>query len=245
MKIRAAIVDDEPLARERLRTLLDEDVEIVCECADGVSAVEAIREKKPDAVFLDIRMPGMDGFEVLDALGSDPLPRVVFLTAYDEHAVRAFEAKALDYLLKPVSRARLHESVSRIRERMAASVDPAELRQWIAGRTMDRRLAVRDGQAVTFVKLGDVEWIESAGNYAVVHTTGGTTLILRETMQALEDELPLAAFRRVSRRAIVNLARVVEIRPGPPGPNSAVLVSGAEVALTRPVREVERWVRER
>jgi two-component system LytT family response regulator len=233
MKIRAMLVDDEPLARERLRALLasEADVEIVAECADGPAAVDAVRRLEPDVVFLDIRMPGMDGFDVLDAVGPGRLAAVVFLTAYDQHAVRAFEERALDYLLKPVSRARIREAVARVRERLA---HPA------AERT--QRLAVRNGQRVTFVELASVDWIEAAGNYALVHA-GRETHILRETMSALESRLPAASFLRVSRGAILNLSRVRELKAESPGQYRAVLSDGQCVVVTRSWREIEERLR--
>jgi two-component system LytT family response regulator len=240
MTMRAVLVDDEPLARERLRALLggESDVEVVAECADGPAAVKALREFAPDFVFLDIRMPGMDGFEVLEALGSDRLPWVIFLTAYDEHAVRAFEAHALDYLLKPASRARVRESVARVRERMAAAAPPAGLREWLANRERARRLVVRDGPRVVFVELAAVDWIEAAGNYALIHV-GRETHILRETMSELEARLPREEFLRVSRGAILNLDRVKELQTEAPGVYRAVLADGLRVAVTRAWREIE------
>lgn len=240
--MRVAIVDDEPLARERLRGLLEGEAEIVCECEDGPAAVEALRRLAVDAVFLDIRMPGMDGFEVLGALRAGRLPWVVFLTAYDEHAVRAFEERALDYLLKPVSRVRLQETLRRIRERVEAAADPAALAGWIAERALDRRLAVRTGQKVAFVAVREVRWIEAAGNYALVHTVDGGTHILRETMRALEAGLPAENFLRVSRSAIVNLSQVEQLAGGDP---CVVLAGGRRVEVTRPLREVEARLRRR
>ncbi len=240
MTLRAAIVDDEPLARERLRDLLGGEVEVVCECEDGPTAVEALRRQSVDAVFLDIRMPEMDGFEVLEALRGGKLPWVVFLTAYDEHAVRAFEERALDYLLKPVSRARLQETLQRIRERVASAANPDALAGWMADRALDRRLAVRDGQKIAFVTVREVEWIEAAGNYALVHTVHGETHILRETMRALEAALPPESFLRVSRSAIVNLGQVEQLA----GDESCVVLAGGrKVGVARPLREVEARLR--
>ena len=227
MKLNVLIADDEPLARDRLRRLLggETDLEIVAECADGGEVVEAVGRCAPDVAFLDIRMPGMDGFEALEKLNPDQLPWIVFLTAHEEHAVRAFEARAVDYLLKPVSRARLHEAVLRVRERMSRTG------------AMERRLAVRDGDRVTFVVLGEVDWIEAAGNYALVHA-GGKTHILRETMAALESSLPAEFFLRVSRGAIVNVGRVAELKPG-----AVLLRDGVLVPVKRPLREIEKRLR--
>lgn len=224
MKLRVAIVDDEPLARERLRSLLPEDVEVVCECEDGISAAKALREQVLDAAFLDVRMPGMDGFQVVEEVGLEKLPWIVFLTAHDEHAVRAFEKRAIDYLLKPSTRARVREAVDRIRERVTSGEG-----------ALDRRVAVRDGSSVSFVRLGEIEWVEAAGNYAVLHTVSGVTHILRETMTALEEELSARLFLRVSRGAIVNIARVVELRTDPA---CVVMKSGVQVTATRSTREI-------
>jgi two-component system LytT family response regulator len=227
MKLRAILIDDEPLARERLRQLLDADIEIVAECANGVSAITEVRAKQPDVLLLDIRMPDMDGFAVVEALGARA-PWVILTTAYDEHAVRAFEARALDYLLKPISRTRLREALARVREGMAA------------GKSPERRLAVRDGANVTFVRIGEVNWIEAAGNYALVHA-GAATHILRDTMSALEERLPHEAFLRVSRSAIVNLNHVRALL-SEDGLHYAVLDDGGRIAVTRSLREVQQRV---
>ncbi len=232
MSLRVVMVEDEPLARERLRGLLagEPDVEVVAECVDGPSAVETLRRLTPDLVFLDIRLPGMDGFAVLEKLGDGVRPSIIFLTAFDEHAVKAFEARALDYLLKPVSRARLRDALQRVRERRSASG------------VSERRLAVRDGDRVTFVNVSEVDWIEAAGNYAILHC-GPSTHILRETMSALETSLPQDSFLRVSRGAIVNLRRVVELR-SEDGQGVAVLRDGKRVPVKRALRDVEQRLRE-
>jgi two-component system, LytTR family, response regulator len=251
MKLRVVIVDDEPLARERLRRLLksETDVEVVVECGDGPAAVEAVREHSPDLVLLDVQMPGMDGFEVLRALDQKRLPAIVFVTAYDQHAVRAFEARALDYLLKPTSRARLSEALSRARERLAAnSADtvPQALRDFLAEREATagrvRRLVVRTGERITFVSADEIDWIEAAGNYVILHV-GKQTHILRDTMSGLEAQLPGDSFLRVSRSAILNLRRVKELQSVMPGEHVAILVDGQRVAITRSLREVEERLR--
>ncbi len=240
MKLSVVLVDDEPLARERLRALLavETDVEIVAECGDGPEAVRVLREYAPDFVFLDIQMPGQDGFEVLEELGSDRLPEVVFLTAYDQHAVRAFEAHALDYLLKPASRLRVREAVARVRKRVAAAAPSSELRAWLASRELSRRLVVKEGARVVFVDLGAVDWIEAAGNYALIHT-GCKTHILRQTMSELEARLPREEFLRVSRGAILNLGRIKELQLEAPGRYRAILADGSRVGVTRAWREIE------
>jgi two-component system LytT family response regulator len=248
-KLRVIIVDDEPLARAGMKRLLsgERDVEVLAECADGEAAVKAVRELHPDLLLLDIKMPEMDGFDVLRALG-DQVPAVVFVTAFDEHAVKAFEARALDYLLKPTTRARLREALSRARERCAAgtpAIPPGLLdllaeREEAVGRL--RRIAVRNGERVTFVRTDDVDWIEAAGNYVVLHV-GKDTHILRETMSTLEQQLPANAFMRVSRSAIINLRRVQELQAVAPGENICVLKDGQRVSMTRTLREVEEKLR--
>ena len=252
--MKVIIVDDEPLARERLRRLLagESDVEIVAECPDGSSAVEAVSRHAPDLLLLDVQMPGMDGFETLRALDANPLPAVVFVTGFDQHAVRAFEARALDYLLKPTTRARLAESLTRVREKLANGAASAHLPQALLDLLAERasapilprvrRLAVRMGERVTFVSTEDVGWVEAAGNYAVLHV-GKTTHILRETMSSLEGQLSGEGFLRVSRSAILNLRCVKELQSVAPGDHVAILVDGQRVPITRSIREVEDQMR--
>lgn len=252
--MKVIIADDEALAREWLRRLLadEADAEIVAECPDGPAAVAAVRAHAPDLLLLDVQMPGMDGFEVLRALGSERLPQVVFVTGFDQHAVRAFEARALDYLLKPTSRVRLAESLARVRERLAAA--PAAHGPWpsalldllaergAAERPRLRRLAVRHGERVLFVAVEDIDWVEAAGNYAILHV-GTATHILRETMGSLEEQLAGGSFLRVSRSAILNLRRVTELQSVAPGENVAILADGQRVLTTRSLREVEERLR--
>ncbi len=252
MKLRVVIVDDETLARARLRRLLghEPEVEIVAECADGPAAVQAVETHQPDLLLLDVQMPGMDGFEVVSHLDPTNLPAIVFVTAYDQHAVRAFEARAVDYLLKPTSLARLQESLTRVRERMRASDGSAALSQPLldllaereATANRPRRLAVRSGERTSFVATDDVDWCEAAGNYVVLHV-GKETHILRETMAALEAQLTPAAFLRVSRSAILNLRRVKELQSISAGEHVAILHDGQRVGITRSVREIEERLR--
>jgi two-component system LytT family response regulator len=241
MILRALLVDDEPLARDRLRALLGDetDLEIVGESGDGPSAVAAIRKLKPDMVFLDIHMPGMDGFEVLETLEPEHWPWTIFVTAYDQHAVRAFQARALDYLLKPASKARVKEAVARVREHLAAAKPSPQLQQWLAEREDSRRLAVRNGSRVIFVPVANIDWIEAAGNYALIHA-GKETHILRETLGDLERRLPHDAFLRVSRGAIVNLGRIRELHHPAMGHWEAVLQDDQRVPVTRARAEIER-----
>lgn len=211
--MKAVIVDDEPLARSHLRRLLagEADVKILTECEDGPSAIAALRDLRPDVVFLDIRMPGMDGFGVLEALPPDRIPWTIFITAYDEHAVQAFEASALDYLLKPISRARVQAAVARLRARLGSAENLTRLTEWLAERAAARRIAIPEENGIRFLSMDEVDWIESAGNYAVVHV-GPVRHILRETLNELETTLPEQVFLRVSRQAIVNIRKVREIQ---------------------------------
>jgi len=242
MKISTLLVDDEALGRERLRTLLaaEPDIEITAECADGPAAVAAIRKYKPDLVFLDIQMPGMDGFEVLHSLGAKKLPAVVFVTAYDEHALRAFDARALDYLLKPASRARLRQALDRVRAQLASNSGDAALRDLLA--TRPRRIGIRAGERIVYIAVEEIDWVEAAGNYVILHA-GSENHIQRETLGALESQLPPEHFLRVSRSAILNLRRVKELQAVAPGEHMAILRDNQRLAITRSLREVEERLR--
>lgn len=217
--MRALIVDDEPLARRGVALRLKRfgDVEIVGECSDGTAAVEKILELAPDVVFLDVQMPGMDGFEVLRALPREALPSVIFLTAYEQHALRAFEVHALDYLLKPVDDERFCVALQRARQ-----VQEAGSRVQVAERIMRllderaekyvSRFPVRVGSRIQVVFTDDIEWIAAAGDYAELHCAGRYHL-LRETMAALEQKLDPAQFLRIHRSRIVRARCVRELRP--------------------------------
>jgi two-component system LytT family response regulator len=190
----------------------------------------------------------MDGFEVLRALSNETLPAVIFVTAFDKHAVRAFETRALDYLLKPTTRARLREALARARERLSArepiTLPPAllELLTRDPSSPRVRRFAVRTGERVTFVDADEIDWVEAAGNYVLLHVRKETHIV-RETMTALETQLPASTFLRVSRSAIINLRRVKELQTIAPGDHVAILHDGQRVSMTRSVREVEERLR--
>lgn len=248
MKIRVLIVDDEPLARQRVRSLLSEeaDVEIVGESGDGVEAVAHIQEMKPDLVFLDVQMPDTDGFEVLRRLSPALLPVVIFTTAHDNHALRAFEVHALDYLLKPFKPARFQEAVERARELLANKKAGAAARGLLellgekptpAGQLT--RLAVKTPGRVIFVELDQIHAIEAAGKYAVVHV-GKENHVLRETMSALESNLPPQRFLRISRSVIVNIDQIQELQPTFKGENLVVLKNKKSYPTTRPIRELQQ-----
>jgi two-component system LytT family response regulator len=248
MKLRTLIVDDEPLARQRVRSLLSEepDVEVVAECADGFDAVDQIQATQPDLIFLDVQMPDMDGFEVLRRVPQGVLPVVIFTTAYDQHALRAFEVNALDYLLKPFKPTRFKETIQRARELLAnkqAGVAArgllAFLRQTPPPAGQLTRLAVKTPGKVTFVALDQIQAIEAAGKFAVVHV-GKENHILRETMSSLESHLPPQRFLRISRSVIVNMDHIQELQPMFKGENLVVLKNGKSYPTTRPLREIQQ-----
>ena len=241
MTLRVLIVDDEPLARRRVRGLLAgaRDVEVVGECAGGRAAVAAIREAAPDVVFLDVQMPELDGFGVLAEVGAARAPAVVFVTAHDEHALRAFEVHALDYLLKPFRRERFEEALRRARAAAARGAPDARLAALLEDRERARRraerLLVRDGGRVTFVRVASIDWLEAAGNYVKLHA-GGAEHLVRETLTALEARLDPERFARIHRSLIVNLDRVAEVLPGR-NDGVVVLAGGTRLPLSRSYRD--------
>src|SRR3954466_5475391 len=223
MKIKALIVDDEPLARERLKEMLGRETDIyhIAEAADGDEAVATVRELKPDLMFLDVQMPKRDGFGVLKALEGGRMPVVIFTTAFDQHALAAFDAHAVDYVLKPFRAVRLHEAINRARELLAGRgsaeamnrlLKLMEERQQTEATPRLTRIPIRLESRTIFVKTEDIDWIEAAGNYMIVHA-GSDNHILRETMSALEQQLPPEKFLRVNRSSIINLERVRELQP--------------------------------
>jgi two-component system LytT family response regulator len=246
MKIRALIVDDEPLARERIRMFLqaEPDVEILGECTNGTEAVEQIARQTPALLFLDVQMPGMDGFQVLEQLPREKLPEVIFTTAFDQHAVRAFEAHALDYLLKPFKPARFKAAVQRARDQLSRRETGTATRgllEMLAERSPAAqlsRLSIKTDDRVLFVDIADIDTIESAGNYVVVHV-GKENHIMRETLTALEAKLPPKDFMRISRAAIVHLDRIKELQPMFRGESIVVLKNGRTLPTTRTVREIQ------
>ncbi len=247
MPLRVLIVDDEPLARERVRTFLAQcqDIEVLGECASGTEALNSIVELAPDAVFLDVQMPGMNGFEVLRALPAGVAPRIIFTTAHDEFAIEAFDVNAADYLLKPFKLARFQQAVERARRDAgtpAAATDNRRLSEWLDRRApvspAQRRLMVRTNDRVLFVRLEEIDWIEAAGNYAILHV-GRINHIVRETMSQLENDLPPELFFRASRSAFVRLQRVKELQPLPGGQHVILLEDGHKITMTRPLRDIQ------
>jgi two-component system LytT family response regulator len=240
--IRALVVDDEPHGRERVAMLLAgrSDVAVVGECADGRQAVRAIRELRPDLVFLDVQMPELDGFGVLEEVGPAEMPAVVFVTAYDAYAIRAFEVNALDYLLKPVDPERLatalERAAERVRlrapgradERVVALLEGLERRRRYAS-----RFVVRDQGAAFFLPAEQVEWIEAERNYVRLHAKGGAAHLIREPLKEVEARLDPERFVRVSRSAIVNLDAVERVEPWFRGEYVLILRDGARLTSSR------------
>jgi two-component system LytT family response regulator len=222
-------VDDEPLARSNVAVLLrlDPEIEIVGECGSGAQAVKQIRSTKPDLVFLDVQMPECDGFDVVEQLGRDLPPAVVFVTAYDHYALKAFEAGALDYLLKPFDNARFDLALYRAKERIHKSKEfPAK----------PDRLVIKSAGQVTFVKISDIDWIEAADYYASIHVRSQTHL-LRRRMSELEEELDPGDFCRIHRSSIVNLNRIGGLEVNKDGEYEVVLDNGTKLRLSRRYRK--------
>lgn len=261
--IRALIVDDEALARQGLALRLEQDdrVELLRSCKNGREALEAIAELEPDLIFLDIQMPGMSGFEVVERLQQDNMPLVVFVTAFDEYAVKAFEVHAVDYLLKPIEQERLQQALDHVAERMAGKRDLMEKRRLmdvvirLTGRSEDavaelmvgdeqpvrysEKLAIKDGSSTTFVPVRDIDWIDAAGDYMCVHVKGETH-IMRTTMKELESALDPNLFQRVHRSTIVNLDRVEKVSSHINGEFHLTLSCGTSLKMSRSYKDKVR-----
>lgn len=239
MSMRILIADDEPVARRRIRRLLrsQADVDVVAEAGDGRAAVDAIYRLAPDLVFLDVQMPELDGFGVVSAL-PPPRPAIVFVTAFDHYALRAFEIHALDYLLKPFTRERFEEAFARARRPKGADVDAAltALVDSLADRLYLTRLAVKDVGRIRLVDADDIEWIRAADNYVVVRAAGHDHLV-RDTMDRLERELDPRRFVRIHRSTIVHIKRIKELRPALHGDMAIVMRDGTRFTLSRSYRE--------
>ena len=248
--ITACIVDDEELARRGIRSRLEDcaGLQIVAECASGREAVEAIAEYTPDLVFLDVQMPGLDGFDVIDAVGPEQMPVVIFVTAYDEHALRAFDVHALDYLLKPIDEERLHDAIDRARDRLmqqqnsqlgdrlAALLDGVSSGEIDETKSSTERFVIKTGGRVTFVDADAIDWVEAAGDYVRLHTSEKVHL-LRETMSGMEERLDPDRFLRIHRSTIVNTERLKELRPYGNSEYIVVLDDGTELKLSRTYRD--------
>jgi len=256
VKIRTVIVDDEELARRGLRALSQrcEDLELICECRNGREAVDAIHRHRPDLVFLDVQMPGKTGFDVIGAIEEAQRPHIVFVTAYDKFALRAFEVHALDYLLKPVNEERFDSALARVREAMSHATDNVivqRVRQVAAGLQRATspstvpaagRLPIKSNGRIIVIRSADIDWIEAEGDYVSVHV-GGKTWLTRETIAAVELRLALSGFVRIHRSTLVNAERVKELRPRDKGEYTVVLSDGTELKLSRNYRaSVERLI---
>ena len=243
-KITALIVDDEPLARKFIRRMLENHraVEIVGECGNGKEAVAAISEKKPDLVFLDVQMPEMNGFTTLETLGAENLPQIVFVTAYEQYAVRAFEIHALDYLLKPFDQERFDKTMTRAGEKFADRRQLQTERQQIAALLENvsqekkppylERLVIKTGGRIIFLKTAEIDWIQADDKYVHLHA-GGKSHLVRQTLGALESQLDPQKFIRIHRSAIVNVERIKELQPMFTGEHTVVLENGVKLTLSR------------
>lgn len=245
MKINAIIVDDEPLAREKLKEFLrdEKDIDLVGESSNGPEAVSDIESKKPDLIFLDVQMPGMDGFQVVDKIGCDNMPQIIFTTAYDQYALKAFEVHALDYLLKPFDRERFVSALERARDYLKLRTDSDfkyRLRELLDEIRQDQkyldRLIIKSEGRIYFLKTSEIDWIEAAGNYITLHVNKEEHL-MRETMNCMEKKLDPDKFIRVHRSTIVNLERIKEIHPMFSGEYLITLKNGMELTLSRKYRE--------
>jgi two-component system LytT family response regulator len=245
MTLRVLIADDEPVARRGILRLLrqEPDIEVVGECEDGASAIAAISALSPDLVFLDVQMPELDGFAVIEAIGGSRMPAVIFVTAFDQHAVRAFDAQAIDYVLKPIDPERFHRALQRARSHLAHPDDSFVRRVSEALKLIDRgelqqypmRLAIRSEGRIRMLDIVDVDRILAAGNYVEVHA-GAKPHLLRETMTSLEARLDPRRFVRVSRAAIVSIAQIREVQPLFNGDFVVLLKNGAQVNGSRRYR---------
>ena len=252
-RVRVLIADDEPLARDCIRLALKDEVgvETLAECADGAEAVNAIRDLAPDLVFLDVQMPTLDGFGVVEAIGPDNMPPVVFVTAYDTHALRAFTLHAIDYVLKPFDDRRFRDTLGHARRQLRRERESelgrrlaAVLREY--GPARDRpaepatshatRMLVRRGDRMKFVQTEAVDWFESAGNYVRLHV-GSETELVRGTLSGLADQLDPTRFVRIHRSTIVNVSRIREVQPWFGGDYTATLVDGTELRVSRHYRD--------
>lgn len=233
------IIEDEPLGRERLRTLLKDvpEIQIVKECSNGREAVDSILKLRPDLLFLDVQMPEMDGFEVLEAIASEEMPAVIFVTAYDKYAIRAFQLHALDYLLKTFDKKRFAEAARRavteivdhrpnFQERLVALMTD------VGSRRVPNRLMIRSGGRILFLRMQDIDWVGVEDNYVSVHV-GRETHILRCTLESMEERLDPSLFLRIHRSTVVNLDRIRELKPLFHGDYTVLLRDGTELNLAR------------
>jgi len=244
-KIRAVIVDDEPLARDRVRMLMAgvDDIAVVGEFGDGRSAANGIRELRPDLLFLDVQMPEVDGFGVLHLVGTEHMPVTIFVTAYDQYALKAFDVSAVDYLLKPFDRERFLRALARARKQIPSASREEDfqarllsLLQHVTKNPFLERLVIKSAGRISFLKTDEVDWIEAAGNYVRLHVARESHM-LRETMSAIEGKLDPGKFVRIHRGAVVNLERIKDLQPLFHGDHQVTLRDGSRLTLSRSYRE--------
>ena len=243
--IRTIIADDEHLAREKLRFLVGEEagVQVVAECESGGQTIEALHNHKPDLLLIDIRMPDMDGFDVLERIPADEMPVIVFTTAYDQFAIRAFEAQALDYLLKPFEQERLHNAIERTKAELLKSRHlglTTHILNLLAKKTEPRvqsedRMVIRAGGKIVFLDVKEIDWVEAAANYVKVNV-GKDHYLLREGIGSMAERLDPERFVRIHRSAIVNIQKIRELQPCESGEYIAVLKNGKELSCSRGYR---------
>lgn len=234
-KLRVLIVDDMPISRARLRRILAEDgaVEIVGECGDAAAALAAVADEKPDLLFLDVQMPGMNGLDLVARLPI-PRPAIVFVTAFEEFAVQAFAAEAVDYLLKPFDRARLEQALAKVRKVLApVAATVAVPEHWL------ERIAVKSVGRIDYVETAAVDWIEAAGNYLTLHC-GADSHLVRQTMNQIEQELDPSCFVRIHRSAMVRIATIASVEPLFNGDRALTLKNGTKLTLSRSFRDKAR-----
>ena len=255
--IRTLIVDDEPEARQGLRTLLERDkhIDLVGECNNGIEAVDLIQTTRPDLVLLDIQMPGINGFGVLQRLDVDPMPVIIFVTAYDHYSLQAFEVHAVDYLLKPFTNRRFHEAIDQAKQKIRSRRDLSRLTERMnallarfendthgpatAPPDYLHRIAVKEGDRITFLHVENVDWIEAADNYICLHV-GGRRFLLRSKLGDIDKQLDPDHFLRIHRSRIVNIDRIREMVPLSSGDCIIVLKDGTELTSSRTYREHRR-----
>jgi two-component system LytT family response regulator len=239
--IRTLIVDDEALARKFIRRMLkdDRDFEIVGECSNGKETVAMIRAENPDVVFLDVQMPEMDGFDVLESIGFERLPEIIFTTAYEQYAIRAFELHALDYLLKPFDQVRFKEAIRYTKGRFGSerrNDEGTQLRALVENIKNKpqhlERLVIKSGGRITFLRTDEITWIEADDKYVHLHTSTARPMV-RQTLSAMEEQLDPARFRRIHRSAIVNIEQIAELQPLFSGEYSILLQDGTKLTLSR------------
>jgi two-component system, LytTR family, response regulator len=235
--MRVIVADDEALARRKLRILLDSEpgVHVVAECRNGEQTLAALKDYKPDVLLLDIQMPDADGFQVLKAIPSDEMPIVIFTTAYDQYAIRAFEAHAMDYLLKPFDHERLHQAIERTRVELLRTQDRQlthRILNLLSNVNVKDRLIVKAGGRVLFLDLEDIDWVEAAANYVKLNV-GKESYLLREAIGRMSEKLDPAQFVRIHRSTIVNVRKIKELQPCNSGEYIVVLKSGKELSCSR------------